>query len=317
MAKDLTSTFKNPDHFAPVKGRGGRVYCKLCTPPDRPRGQPMTVAAAVRHETENRKHQEKIKENALWDWNHQLNADWATPYVPQGESAWEYDPYTSERLTAYVNFWLEGIEIAERGEQPPTMDVFISRYDNLYQEENWGLKYGERVEEEEEEWPAEECEGVEGYYYDGGSFEPFDEGDEHYEGNEEPQPQPHWMQDKLPPYVPSHSSESILRRAREEKWWPDDPDPCKGWGSVVNEETPWSNVPQTTMPQLSHGSDATPETQSSSSAGSWQQVQRRRRRPRASGRGRGKGSRKEKTGHVPNSKVATHRVETQWRAKVY
>ena len=65
-------------------------------------------------------------------------------------------------------------EIEERGEQPPKMDVFISRYDNLYQEDNWGLKYGERVDEEEE-WPIEDCEGVEGYYYDGGSFEPFEE----------------------------------------------------------------------------------------------------------------------------------------------
>ncbi|KAI0660481.1 hypothetical protein C8Q70DRAFT_54344 [Cubamyces menziesii] len=308
MTKDLTSAFKNPNHFAPVKGRGGRVYCKLCTPPDRPRGQPMTLAVAVRHEKENRKHQDMIKENALWDWEHQLEADWATPYVPQGESAWEYDPYTSERLKAYVNFWLEGIEIEERGEQPPKMDVFISRYDNLYQEDNWGLKYGERVDEEEE-WPIEDCEGVEGYYYDGGSFEPFEEGGGDYGDYEDcGEPQPHWMKAKLPTYVPSHSSESIFRRAREEKWWPDDPDPREGWGSVVNEETPWSNVPPVVAPQFSQGSDATPKTQSSSDAGSWQQVQRRRR-SRARERGRGKGSGKEKTGHVPNSKVATRRAK--------
>ncbi|KAI0330593.1 hypothetical protein GY45DRAFT_740672 [Cubamyces sp. BRFM 1775] len=247
MAKDLTAAFQKPDHFAPVKGRGGRVYCKI-----------------FRHEKENRKHQEKVKENALWDWNHEVDVDWGTPYVPKGESAWEYEPYTSERLTAYVNFWLEGIEMAERDEVPPTMDVFISRYDNVYQEENWGLKYGERVDEEEE-WPVDDCEGVEGYYYDGGSFEPFDEGYEDL---------------------------------------------------ASDEETPWSNLPPVVAPQFSQASDATPETQPSEGAGPSQRNQQRRRRTRGRGRGRGKGKGKEKMSNVPNSKVATHRVEVR-RAKMY
>lgn len=160
--------------FVPVKGRSWQVYCKICTPPDRAQGQPMTIAAAVRHERENAKHKAKLSEAALWDFARQFEPDWTTPNVPQGESAWEYENCTSVRLNAYVHFWMDGIAAAERDEEPAHLDVFITKYDKEYQEEHWQEKYEDwNDEEEEEEWPLEECNGVLGYWYSGGSFDPY------------------------------------------------------------------------------------------------------------------------------------------------
>ncbi|KAI8981260.1 hypothetical protein BD414DRAFT_94889 [Trametes punicea] len=289
-----SAEFKNPDHFVPVKGRGGRVYCRICTPPDRLRGQPMTIAAALRHERENAKHQAKIVEAAQWDWGYQHEADWVTPNVPQGESAWEYDPHRDERLAAYVNFWLEGIQAAEQGEQPPKMDVFISRYDKAYEEENWGLKFDEC--DDEDEWPVEERDGILGYWYSGGSFDPLADGFE----------TPVWM-----PRPRSHTSESIARMAVEQKWWPDDPDPREGWGPVVDEQTPWTTVGGG---QLSQPSDVTPQQASEKTAS--QQRNRRRRRHRGRGRGHGE-TRKTNPGHVPNKGTRQVQGNRDRRVGVY
>ncbi|CDO73207.1 hypothetical protein BN946_scf185007.g262 [Trametes cinnabarina] len=305
----LSEHFKNPDHFVPVKGRGGRVYCRICTPPDRSQGQPMTINAAIRHERENVKHDFKIREAALWDWGQQAEPDWVTPAVPQGESAWEHDPCTSERIKAYIQFWLEGIAADERGKPVPKMDVFISRFDKAYEEENWGLKFEEWDDEEyEEEWAVEERDGIPGYWYAGGSFDPLDDGFD----------RPAWMQ----PYVPSHSPESIARRAIEEKWWPDDPDPREGWGSVVDEPMPWSTAPHASGGvQYSQPSDATPQQTSEKAAS---QQKRRRRYRRRGGRGRGHGEQqkgspgnREKQAHVPNSSTRRIEAHRDRRAKAY
>ncbi|OSD03564.1 hypothetical protein PYCCODRAFT_1434465 [Trametes coccinea BRFM310] len=304
----LSEHFKNPDHFVPVKGRGGRVYCRICTPPDRAQGQPMTIAAAIRHERENTKHDLKIREAALWDWGYQPQPDWITPAVTQGESAWEHDPCTSERIKAFVMFWQEGIAAAERKQPIPTMDSFISRYDKAYEEENWGLKYEEWDDEEYEEWPVEERDGIPGYWYTGGSFDPLDDGLD----------DPTWMQ----PYVPSHTSESIARRAIEEKWWPDDPDSREGWGSVVDEPMPWSTGPHASGVQYSQPSDVTPQESSEKTPS--QQQSRRRRRHRGRGRGRGRGQQQkgsrgnlEKSGHVPDSSTRRVNAHRDRRAKAY
>ncbi|KAI0361178.1 hypothetical protein OH77DRAFT_1417392 [Trametes cingulata] len=334
-----SSDFKNPDHFIPIKGRAGRVYCKICTPPDRPIGQAMTVAAAQRHERENSKHQDKIAEEALWNWSYQHQPDWTTPEVPQGASAWELDPLSSERLNAHVNFWLDGIVAAARGERPPRMATFTKKYDKLYQEAKWGLKF-EDWDDEEEEWPLEEWDGVEGHWYQGGSFFPEVES---YEWTPCPTP---------------ISPSEIHRRCA---LWADTPDPGQVWDVVDDSQTPWGAAPAATWeepslpvpvdppvvqdsegtqqdaekmqqdsemtsqqkPELPPSPPSTPpppqqqqlaeKVASQGSEKTASQGSKRRRRHRRGGRGRGRGqgqqAAKEKEAHVPDS--ATRRVEAQ------
>lgn len=281
--------------FIPVKGRSWQVYCKVCTPPDRAQGQPMTIAAAVRHERENAKHKEKLAEAALWDPAYEPQCDWTTPHVPKGESAWEYD-YLSERVKAYVNFWMDGIATAARDETPMHMDVFIARYDKQYQEENWQEKY-EDWADEEEEWPLEDFDGIPGHWYQGGSFYPWSDG---YDLTG-------WEEELA---MHSHTAESLARFAT---WWPEDPEPCAGWGFTPEEAAEWEKgAAAEAAAQRSQPSDATPQ-QSSEKTPS----QRARRRRRNRGRGRGQGKQEGKEALVPDA--ATRRVEAHRdrRAKMY
>ncbi|KAI0830721.1 hypothetical protein BC628DRAFT_1416239 [Trametes gibbosa] len=293
MAKDCKQTvseFKYPQDFVPVKGRRGQVYCKICTPPDRPQGQPMSLAAALRHERENSKHQTKLAEVALWDFNREVESDWTTPTVPKGESAWEGELYTSVRLTAYVNFWLDGLEAASRRETPAHMDVFITKYDKEYEEENWQEKFDDWGDNEEE-WPVDEYDGVAGYWFAGGSFDPA-EG-----GFDRPVYQPPYQWGPR-----SHGTMSMMRIAVERKYWPDDVE--ADWGPLPGEDETLRKTGQ------SQPSDATPP-QSSETRPSQRNKRRRRQRGRGQRKQAGKG------GHVPDS--VTRRVEAQQgqRANMY
>ncbi|KAI0639811.1 hypothetical protein C8Q77DRAFT_87673 [Trametes polyzona] len=300
MAKASLADFKNPEHFVPVKGKGWLVYCKICTPPDRAQGQPMSLTAALRHEQNNTKHKSKLAEAALWDWHQeQPQPEWT---VPEGESAWDYDNCTSVRLNAYVNFWLEGIEAAERGETPTHMDVFITKYDKEYREEMWPEKFEDWDDEEYEEWPLEECEGVPGYWYSGGSFDPCSDGFD----------MPAWYE-AARARPKSHTSSSIARRAIREKWWPDDPDPRAGWEWADDEEQ-WEALKREReeRARMAPPSDETPPQTSGPSSG--EQNKRRRRRR---GRGRGQGQQPGKGAHAPDKAAGRVEVHGDRRAKVY
>ncbi|KAI0778590.1 hypothetical protein BD413DRAFT_510316 [Trametes elegans] len=269
--------------FVPLRGRGARVYCKLCTPPKYDHGQPMTRDAALRHERENAKHQEKVAEEARWHWEYQeKQPDWV---APQGESAWEWDPTTSERLKAYVQFWLDGIAAHERGEKPQKMDAFISRYDKAYEAEVWEGK----VEEQEEEWPLDVRDGVEGYWYAGGSFDPCDEGFEQpdwWDGSDAT-----WTSRKTP--AAWEDPEEEERRWRE--WHFGDIDAKKLWDlgdNYVWDANAWA-------PNTSHPSDATTPTQQSAEKATAQRSGRRRGHRGGRGRGRGRSKQVAKGEQVP------------------
>ncbi|EIW64367.1 uncharacterized protein TRAVEDRAFT_33158 [Trametes versicolor FP-101664 SS1] len=288
-----SADFKYPENFIPVKGRSWQVYCKVCTPPDHAQGQPMTIAAAIRHERENAKHKTKLAEAALWDPNYQPECDWTTPHVPKGESAWEND-YLSERVKAYVNFWMDGIATAARDETPMHMDVFIARYDKQYQEENWQEKYEVwgAEEGEEEEWPVEGFDGEPGHWYEG-----YTDG---YDLTG-------WDGDQ---WIHSHTAESLAVFAT---WWPEDPAPDAGWGFTPEEAAEWEKSrPAEAAAQPSPSSSVTPQQSSEKTAS-----QRSRRRRRNRGRGRGQGKQEGKEAFVPDA--ATRRVEAHRdrRAKMY
>ncbi len=293
--------------FIPVKGRSWQVYCKICTPPDRAQGQPMTIAAAVRHERENAKHKAKLAEAALWDFAIEPECDWTTPHVPAGESAWDYD-YSSERVNAYVHFWMDGIATAERGETPTHMDVFITRYDKQYQEENWPDKF-EDWTEEEEEWPLEDFDGIPGHWYQGGSFYPWSDGYDLTGWEEELGMHSHTAESlaMLGPYCPEDATAAGA-------FWPEDPEPAgAGWDFTPEEVAKWGmNAAAEAAEQRSQPSDVTPQ-QSSEKTPS----QRARRRRRNRNRGRGQGKQEGKAALVPDA--ATRRVEAHRdsRARMY
>ncbi|KAI0375409.1 hypothetical protein BV20DRAFT_960552 [Pilatotrama ljubarskyi] len=334
-----SSSFKNPDHFIPIKGRAGRVYCKICTPPGHAHGQAMTLAAAQRHERESARHKDKIAEAALWDWSHQHEPDWITPNVPQGESAWELDPLPTDRIVAYVQFWLEGIEAGERDEELPRLERFISEFDKAYQEENWGLEFEDWDDEQEEEWPAQEYDGDRDYWYRG-----YEEG---YEATA-------WVSS-------AHPSE-IARIAAAAKMWMEEPDPKQGWDVYDESATPWGAPPDPAPEQPEQPADVGPTQEESATAAQLEpekiptqepestapqepgslapgepqepakvgspgsekpasQGSKRRRRQRKRGRGRGRGQGQQagqgKDGHVLDN--ATQRVEAQRnrRSKMY
>ncbi|KAI0652276.1 hypothetical protein C8Q79DRAFT_87815 [Trametes meyenii] len=278
----------------------------------------MTIPAALRHERENSKHQAKLAEEELWDWSRKIEPDWTTPTVPQGESAWEWEPST--RLTAFIEFWLDGVAASERGELVRTMDGFISGYDKEYQEENWPEKY-EDWNDEEEEWAAEYRDGVAGYWCTGGSFEPCSSG---YNDDDFP-----WVVTDECRWVPPpeavnwkpltmsyHSEESITRRALAEKWWPDDPDPRLGW-EPIDEPTPWTSGPGAAAP-ASRPSDATPTQETSEKTASQTQETKPRRRNRNRHRGRGRGKQGAAKGQdLPDATTRRFNAHRDQRAKMY
>ena len=144
----------------------------------------MNLAAALRHERTCAKHLEKVKEAAINDWTYEEGAcDWGPQELPAGSTAWE-ESYPADRADDFINYWLDNVQAAEREEPMETMDSFIDRFNAKY------LKWLQEFKQQTVEWraeggrdanppadePAEQYDGVRGYWYSGGSFEPHDEG---------------------------------------------------------------------------------------------------------------------------------------------
>ncbi|RPD64976.1 hypothetical protein L227DRAFT_650111 [Lentinus tigrinus ALCF2SS1-6] len=228
MSQEPPAPFIKPDDFVRVKGRGKLYACKLCTPEGKAHGVPMYLAVALRHERKCEKHLEKVKEAAINDWDYEPVCDWGPPEMPKGTSAWEVS-YPADRAEDFIHHWMDNVEAAERGEPMESMDSFIDRFNVKYAE--W-LKECERETEEwkkgqgdahaEEEAPIEQCEGVQGKWYSGGSFDPQEDG-----------------------FQPAEEAQDV--------WGPPPEDPYEAWGISRDEVTPWTNVP---VPVSRH-SDAT------------------------------------------------------------
>lgn len=227
-----------------VKGPGPRYYCDLCKPADRPQGQAMTLAAALRHEKENRKHLGLVAAAREDEWGYAPECDWGPTPLPKGTTAWEYSSYAdTERVEEFIRFWMDNVARVERGEELVTMDTFIDRYNQQYEEWAEGVKKemaahgsGQVLEEEVGEAQDAEAEaewdGVKGCWYTGGSFDPCEDG-LHSRG-------------LLPPPVP-RSPESIQEQIDEyaKKYFGIgvEEDPYEAWGVSRDEITPWTNVP--------------------------------------------------------------------------
>ncbi|TBU48212.1 hypothetical protein BD309DRAFT_349226 [Dichomitus squalens] len=181
----VPSQFNNPDDFAPVKRRPGRFYCKICTPSGYAEGQAMNLSAALHHEQHNEKHQAKVQERLHDEWFWNPPVDWGPTPIPLDSSPWE-QAYPSERAEEFINHWLDNIAAAQRDEAPESMDTFIDRYNQKYQDWNDNGKPSEEECGEEKNCtedvdPDREvddyaCKGIPGKWYDVDSFHPDEEG---------------------------------------------------------------------------------------------------------------------------------------------
>ncbi|KAI0721225.1 hypothetical protein C8T65DRAFT_631055 [Cerioporus squamosus] len=227
------------DRFRTCQGRPNFYACKLCVPEGKSRGVAMQLAVALRHERTCEKHLEKVKEAVINDWEYQPGCDWGPSELPIGTTAWEVS-YPADRADDLINYWRENVEAAMRDEPTETMDSFINRFNQKYADwlREWRQETDEWKEGQEnanaQEEPAAECEGVKGWWYSGGSFDPHDDG-------------------ILPPRV-SPSPESLAAEAKQQVWGPPPEDPYEVWGISRDEVTPWTDVPA----PVQQGSDATP-----------------------------------------------------------
>ncbi|KAI0715151.1 hypothetical protein C8Q76DRAFT_729809 [Earliella scabrosa] len=279
--------FNKPSDFVAVRGRGGYYYCSLCKPPDRDQGQAMTLAAALRHEQQNEKHLKKVEEAYKNEWDYQADCDWGPTPLPVGTNAWEQS-WPADRVKDFIQFWLENMERCERGKPMESMDTFIDRFNDKYREwaegvqkemEEWAK--GQSEPEPEDEEPAEEWDGVQGYWYSGGSFDPREDGFN-----------PHGVVPPTP--IVPRSPESIAEDERKMWGYGVVVDPYVEWGVSPDEITPWSDAPAGAQ----QGSDATPRdsppttiaTEKKSSQRVGKQGQARSQGRRRGGRGRKKGT---------------------------
>ncbi|TFK91659.1 hypothetical protein K466DRAFT_650864 [Polyporus arcularius HHB13444] len=250
--------FIKPDDFVPLKG--GKYACKLCVPEGKARGVPMQLAAALRHERTCEKHLEKVKEAIINDWAYQPGYDWGPVELPKGSTAWE-ESYPADRAEDFILHWMNNVEAAERDEPMEPMDSFIDRFNAKHAEwlRKWKQESGEWKEAQDkanaQEEPAEEWEGVQGWWYSGGSFDPREEG---------------------PPPPPAQQSLGPLAAEAKQMWGHVSEDPYEVWGISRDEVTPWTDVPA----PVQQGSDATPL---------WPSVPRRSPKPRRNGRAKGHG----------------------------
>ncbi|KAI0756598.1 hypothetical protein C8Q80DRAFT_44546 [Daedaleopsis nitida] len=245
----IQTSFKNPNDFEKVKGRGNKFYCKICTPPGRARGQAMTLAAALRHETENSKHQQLVAQLYVDEWTCHVEPDWSSTQLPEGKTAWEQS-WPMDRAKDFIPYWLENMLREERGEEPESMDAFIDRFNEKYREwaesvnngeVTWGDAQGQ-VEELPDGYDedVEEWDGVKGNWYSGGSFDPYEDG----LNPDGPLPLP-------TPRSPESLNEEFRNLNR--KWiGVEDEDPFEAWGVSRDDVTPWSGAPVQVQ-----GSDAT------------------------------------------------------------
>ncbi|KAH9858210.1 hypothetical protein C2E23DRAFT_880851 [Lenzites betulinus] len=270
MAKGLKEPvpeFKYPQDFVAVKGRHGQVYCKICTPPDRAQGQLMSPAAALRHERENEKHRSKFAELALWDFTREVEADWS--------DAWEGEPYVSERVEAFINFWLDGIEAEEREEEQPRMEALMEEYGQAFETEYWPVKFEDwpqDADDEEEQvqgavyprytdteigynWPDDDC-----YLYGG------------------------WWTDEETQERRWYLNEDLIKIVAAARPWYEHHE--ADWGPLPGEEGATSEAEAGAVKEHSNPSDATPPQSPERSS---QQKRRRRRGSRGRGKQAGKG----------------------------
>ena len=181
--------------FGQAKNRGDRVYCKLCTPPERRQGQPMTLAAAIRHESST-KHLEKVQEQGRSTNTCSQTVPAPDSTMPSYINAWDWSS-TSLRVDDFIQFWQEGVTAALCGEVGETMESFIDRYNKKYHDwvaEEWKRDNAWEVPMDAAAWegpqddPAawggpigpgvgeNEWDGVPGQWFTGGSFLPNEAG---------------------------------------------------------------------------------------------------------------------------------------------
>ncbi|KAL6302144.1 hypothetical protein BKA93DRAFT_407646 [Sparassis latifolia] len=121
--------FRYPENFTRSGER--RWHCNICTSTRRSHFKSMTAAAAKAHER-SKQHILKADKQEPWEWEPANNCQFDL-------SAWEPQSRTFADLRVnlindYVPFWRDGVEAAEAGGKPTSMEIFLSRFDD----DPWG-----------------------------------------------------------------------------------------------------------------------------------------------------------------------------------